>query len=93
MLGIAALTPTYGPDLRDLLLCLLRIDLLALIFGLFVDHFLYVFGALLVGFQRVERGGDLDWLSSGLWRFAGAGGEGKDAKQDRQRFHDGSPAC
>jgi hypothetical protein len=28
-----------------------------------------------------------------LWRSAGAGGEGKDAKQDRQRFHDGSPAC
>jgi len=78
----------------NMALCLLCVNLLALFLGLFVDHLLHVFGALLICFQRVERGGDLGWFGSGLRRFASAGSEGKDAEQDqdRQRFHDGTPA-
>src|ERR1051325_4475389 len=70
-----------------------RVGLLALLFGLLVDHFLHVLGLLFLLLQVVERRGDARrgrGFGLGRGRLAGAGTEREQAeREDEPSFHGG----
>jgi len=74
-------------------LLLLRLDLLALFFGLLVDGFLHVPGALLFGAHGIERCGNRRRLGDGLGRFVRTSAEGNHTEQDRELLHPVFLAC